>query len=86
MEDIRQTVLENLGEKVLLIYDEGRNVIREEIAIIAEVYDSVFILEVFKLNKGMRRESFRYADVLTREVELTSIETQKSIFELPIEA
>lgn len=83
MESIRKTVEEFLGTKVLLISDEGRNIIREEIAVISEAYDSVFILEVFKLNKGIQRESFRYADVLTKEVELNSIETHQSIFNLP---
>lgn len=74
VERIRRTLLTNKGVEVMLVCDEGRNIIREEKAIIKEVYKSLFILEVYKNNNSIQRESFSYADLLTKVVKLCMVD------------
>lgn len=77
---LRKQVKKNQGEEIILICDEGRNVIRKERAIIREIYNSVFVLDVYKENIGIQRESYSYADLITKVIQLFNItETQKLI-------
>ncbi len=77
---LRKQVKKNKGEEIILICDEGRNVIRKERAIIREIYNSVFVLDVYKENIGIQRESYSYADLITKVIQLFNItETQKLI-------
>jgi uncharacterized protein Veg len=77
---LRKQMQKNQGEEIILICDEGRNVIRRERAIIREIYNSVFVLDVYKENIGIQRESYSYADLITKVVQLFNIaETQKVI-------
>ncbi|MGL5042955.1 MAG: Veg family protein [Culicoidibacterales bacterium] len=77
---LRKQMQKNQGEEIILICDEGRNIIRKERAIIREIYNSVFVLDVYKENIGMQRESYSYADLITKVVQLFNVaETQKVI-------
>lgn len=77
---LRKQVKKNQGEEIILICDEGRNVIRKERAIIREIYNSVFVLDVYKENIGIQRESYSYADLITKVIQLFNVtETQKLI-------
>lgn len=66
---IRQ-IKDNKDEEVLLVCDEGRNVIRKEKAVIREIYDSIFVLDVYKENSGVQRESYNYADLITEVIKI----------------
>jgi len=66
---IRQ-IKNNKGTEILLVCDEGRNVIRKEKAIIREIYNSIFVLDVYKENSGVQRESYNYADLITKVIQL----------------
>ncbi len=51
------------GEKVDIIINEGRSKIRNEMGIIKELYDNVFIILINGIN-----ESFSYSDIITKSV------------------
>lgn len=62
---IRQNISENVGNKVKVKFNAGRNKIEEFEGIVKELYKFIFILETEK-----ERKSFTYSDVLTKTVEL----------------
>ena len=51
------------GDEVNIIINEGRSKIRNEIGIIKELYDNVFIIQINGIN-----ESFSYSDIITKSV------------------
>lgn len=66
---IRQ-IKKNIDTEVILVCDEGRNVIRKERAVIREIYNSIFVVDVYKENSVVHRESYSYADLITRVIQL----------------
>ena len=71
--------MDNKGEEVILVCDEGRNVIRKERAVIREIYKSIFILDVYKENSGVQRESYSYADLITKVIQLFNINEMNTL-------
>lgn len=69
---IRQ-IKDNKNEEILLVCDEGRNVIRKERAIIREIYNSIFVVDVYKENSGVQRESYNYADLITKVIQIFNV-------------
>lgn len=65
IEKIKENINENLGNKVRIVFNTGRNKIEEFDAIIKESYNFIFVVETKNENK-----SFTYSDVLTQTVEL----------------
>ena len=65
IEKIKENLNENLGNKVRIVFNIGRNKTEEFEAIIKELYNFIFIVETETENK-----SFTYSDVLTQTVEL----------------
>ena len=65
IEKIKESLNENLGNKVRIVFNIGRNKTEEFEAIIKELYNFIFIVETETENK-----SFTYSDVLTQTVEL----------------
>ena len=65
IQKIKDNINENLGNKVRIVFNTGRNKIEEFDAIIKESYNFIFVVETDTENK-----SFTYSDVLTRTVEL----------------
>ena len=65
IDTIRQNISENIGNKVKVKFNAGRNKIEEFDAIVKELYKFIFILET-----ESDRKSFTYSDVLTKTVEL----------------
>lgn len=65
IEKIKENLNDNLGNKVRVVFNTGRNKIEEFDAVIKELYNFIFILETDTENK-----SFTYSDVLTQTVEL----------------
>ena len=62
---IKENLTENLGNKVHVTFNVGRNKVEEFDAVIKETYRFIFVVETDKENK-----SFTYSDVLTKTVEL----------------
>lgn len=73
MKKIRRKIMERKGTEVLLVCDEGRNIIRKQKAIIREIYASVFIVDVYKDNNTIQRESYSYNDLLTKVIQLCTL-------------
>lgn len=67
---IKRQVKANKGQEIMLVCDEGRNVIRKEKAIIREIYNSIFVVDVYKENIGVQRESYNYADLITQVIKI----------------
>ena len=65
IQKIKDNISDNLGNKVRIKFNIGRNKHEEFNAIIKELYNFIFIVETEKENK-----SFTYSDVLTKTVEL----------------
>lgn len=65
IQKIKENINENLGNKVRVVFNTGRNKIEEFDAIVKESYNFIFILKTENENK-----SFTYSDVLTHTVEL----------------
>ena len=65
IEKIKENLTENLGNKVRITFNIGRNKIEEFEAVIKETYRFIFVVETENENK-----SFTYSDVLTKTVEL----------------
>lgn len=62
---IRKNIGENVGNKVKVKFNAGRNKIEEFEGTVKELYKSIFILE-----SNNKAKSFTYSDVLTKTVEL----------------
>lgn len=65
IEKIKENLNENLGNKVRITFNVGRNKIEEFDAVLKETYRFIFVVETENENK-----SFTYSDVLTKTVEL----------------
>lgn len=71
MRAVRDTVHENIGKKVQIRANKGRNKVDVTEGIISETYPSVFVIKVKDAySDASLTKSFMYADVLTKEVEL----------------
>ncbi|MBE6153403.1 MAG: ABC transporter permease [Firmicutes bacterium] len=62
---IKEDLTENLGNRVKITFNVGRNKIEEFDAIIKETYRFIFVVETENENK-----SFSYSDVLTKTVQI----------------
>lgn len=69
---VRSSVLQQLGNKVLIQLDRGRNRVDVQEGIIKGAYPCVFTILVEDENDGNPPQmlSFSYADVLTRDVRM----------------
>ncbi len=68
---VRNSVVNNIGRKVLIKANRGRNKVDVTEGIISATYPSVFIIQVKDAYTECSKViSFQYADVLTREVEI----------------
>ena len=65
IEKIKENLTDNIGNKVRVTFNVGRNKIEEFDAVLKETYRFIFVVETENENK-----SFTYSDVLTKTVEL----------------
>ena len=65
IQKIKENLTDNLGNKVRITFNVGRNKFEEFDAIIKETYRFIFIVQTENESK-----SFSYSDVLTKIVEL----------------
>ena len=71
IENIRDTFLENLGNKVHVEQDLGRSRISANTGIVYQVHPKLFILEVQRKRTTKARLSYQFADILTGVVKVT---------------
>lgn len=68
---VRNEVLRNVGKRVKIRSNKGRNKVDIAEGIIAKTYPCVFLVELSNgLTDSVKTMSFSYTDVLTKEVEL----------------
>lgn len=77
VDSIRELVRQHKGSVVNCKIQNGRRKTEERVGVIKGVYPSLFTVYIEDQDTTM---SFIYADVLTRDVELQSVETGKKIF------
>lgn len=63
---IKDSIKNNLGHDVKILYNGSRNKKEEYAGIIKEVYDNIFIVKL----KTDKIKSFSYFDVLTNTIEI----------------
>jgi len=66
IQNIRSEMQEHIGKKVNIHYDLGRNKSEELNAIIKDLYNYIFIVEL--PNKEIR--SFSYSDIITKTIKI----------------
>ncbi|MDR3240136.1 MAG: Veg family protein [Clostridiales bacterium] len=71
---VKKDIERRIGSRVILETNKGRHksVINE--GVIANVYPSIFTIQLAENDGGMRKLSFSYTDVLTNSVEITLAE------------
>ena len=62
----KKLLKDNIGKKVSMKYNLGRNKYEEYMAVIKELYDYVFLVDT-----SLGVKSFSYIDVVTKNVKIT---------------
>ncbi len=71
LESIRELIEKNVGKKVVLRTDKGRNRVKENSGILFSSYSSLFVVQLDRDDK--RKLTFSYSDVLTEKVVIKTI-------------
>lgn len=70
LHDIKRSLDDLIGERVLLRANGGRRKTVERMGVLEETYPSVFVVKLDPPDGSFKRVSYSYADVLTETVEL----------------
>ncbi|QQE79396.1 biofilm formation stimulator Veg [Alicyclobacillus sp. SO9] len=70
LHDIKNSLDELIGERVLLRANGGRRKTIERSGVLEETYPSVFVVKLDPPDGSFKRVSYSYADLLTETVEL----------------
>ncbi|WP_255784617.1 Veg family protein [Mediannikoviicoccus vaginalis] len=70
LEVLKNQVEENIGKKVVIKADKGRNKIITKTGVIENVFPSLFTIKITNEFEQERTISFTYSDLLTSTVEL----------------
>lgn len=68
IEKIKENMEGHIGEEVKIVFNSGRNRIEEFNAIIMQVYNFVFVVQL--KNEVNEVKSFTYSDILTQTIEI----------------
>ncbi len=68
IDKIKENINKNIGNKVRVVHNEGRNKIYEYTGKVIEVYNNIFIILD---DKNSSKRSFSYCDVLTETVKVS---------------
>lgn len=71
--DIKESLDDHLGKKIMLTAQAGRKKKTERKGILADTYHSVFVVELDQDENAFERVSYSYTDVLTQSVEIEYI-------------
>ncbi|AZR74442.1 Veg protein [Anoxybacter fermentans] len=69
LEEIKKDLDSYVGERVTLKANRGRRKILQKEGILEQTYPNIFIIKVDE-DRGPRRISYSYADILTETVEI----------------
>jgi len=65
---IKEEIGEKIGQKIIVRGSLGRNKAFEEQAVIKETYSNIFVVKYEENNTNV---SYRYTDILTRDLEVS---------------
>jgi uncharacterized protein Veg len=68
IEKIKENMGEHIGEEVKIIFNGGRNRVEEYNAVITQMYNFVFTVQL--KNDTNEVKSFTYSDILTQTIEI----------------
>ena len=85
VDNIHSTIASYEGQRLRVRANMGRSKIIDCEGVLTQVHPSLFIVEVHGKRGRVTRQSYQYVDVLTGMVELTDIEKNEKIFELPFD-
>lgn len=68
--NVRNAVMNQMGNKVKIRINRGRHKIDVTEGVISETYPSIFLIKIQELNMPVRTVSYSYTDILTKDVEL----------------
>lgn len=68
IEKIKEKMEEHIGEEVKIVFNSGRNRIEEFNAVIMQVYNFIFVVQL--KNDVNEVKSFTYSDILTQTIEI----------------
>lgn len=71
--NIKSEIIEKIGQKIIVKGSLGRNKPFEEEAIIKETYPNIFVV---KYEENKTNVSYRYTDILTRDLEVQVFDGQ----------
>lgn len=80
LSQIKRSVQECIGEKVVLKTNKGRKKVLVKEGVLEEVYSSIFVV---RINNGLDSErtvSYSYSDVLTETVEIKLLRNERNIY------
>lgn len=76
--EIRKGLESQVGKRLRLTANGGRRRTVVRSGVLAEIYPSVFVVELDQEENAFERVSYSYADVLTEAVELSFIDESKA--------
>jgi len=79
---VKTLLTENIGKRIKLSAKKGRKRIIVRYGIIKETYPSIFLVLLDSISDFATTErtvSFSYADILTKSIEITLIDTKQTI-------
>lgn len=80
LKDIKRSLEQHVGQKIVVRSNGGRKKILESIGILKDTYPSVFTVKLDKIpQQSAKLVSYSYADVLTAAIELLVCEEQGNV-------
>ena len=83
---IRDTLINCTGSRLKVKANMGRSRIIECEGVLVQAHPQLFIMEVEKKRGRITRQSYQYVDILTGTVELSTIESNESLFPVLVSA
>ena len=80
VDKIRTTLINCTGKRLKVKANMGRSRIIECEGVLTQAHPQLFIMEIEKKRGRVMRQSYQYVDILTGMVELSTIESNESLF------
>lgn len=78
--DIKESIQNHIGERVILRTNKGRKKIVEHEGVLESAHNSIFVVKIANSYNLSRCVSYSYSDVLTDNVELTLYQKEDKLF------
>jgi len=68
IEMVKEELNNHLGEEVTIRYNLGRNKVEKYNAVIKELYNNIFLVELTNINNEIK--TFSYSDIITQTIKI----------------